>query len=51
MMDEDYFLTKLPTVECKKHGEKIPFTLGHRRFCPDCVADHLEKAIGLVRVK
>lgn len=53
-MDEDYFLAvkvQPPIAECKKHGENIPYKIGHRYFCFDCVADHLEKAIGQVRVK
>lgn len=56
MMDEDYFLFPLKQIltkqiECKKHGEKTPFTLEHKYFCPNCVADYLEKAIGQVKVK
>ncbi len=49
MMDEDYFLTPTlitPNIKCKKHGEQEAFKLGHRYFCPRCVGDHLEKAIG-----
>jgi len=32
---------------CKKHGAfEAPVSLDHRAFCPKCVADALEKAIG-----
>lgn len=51
-MDDHYFLTpKTTIVECKKHGKQGEyFKLGHRYFCLSCVGDHLEKAIGQVRV-
>lgn len=59
MMDEDYFLPidettsiKVPSIDCKKHGKQIEyFKLGHRYYCPHCVGDHLEKAIGQVKIK
>ena len=53
MMDDDYFLEpiRITTAECKKHvQQKQYFKLGHRYFCPDCVADYLEKAVGQVKV-
>ena len=58
-MDEDYFLTpsrlyaQSPIIqgECKKHGKQVLTTLGHRHFCPHCIGDHLEKAIGQAVVK
>jgi len=51
MMDDDYFLavSKLSSsqFECKKHGTfDAPVSLDHRIFCPRCMADALEKAIG-----
>lgn len=43
---------RLPKYVCAKHGElPFAFRVDHRAFCPKCVADHMEKHIGLAWVK
>lgn len=48
---QEYTL-RSPKHKCSKHGElQFAFRTDQRAFCPKCVADHLEKAIGVVRIE
>jgi len=43
---------RVPKYVCSKHGElTFAFKTDHRAFCPKCVADHMEQAIGLARIE
>lgn len=48
---QDYTL-RVPKYVCSKHGElQFAFKTDHRAFCPKCVADHLEKTVGTVKIE
>ena len=56
-MTEKYYnpdnnMVRAPKYVCGKHGEiQFAFKTDQRSFCPKCVADHMEKEIGLARIE
>ena len=51
-MTSDNHTLRVPKYVCNKHGPvPLAYKVDHRSFCPKCVADHMEKAIGVIRIE